>query len=173
MRLLSSSRSSRRSASFPLVLAACAVAVTPACKSARERAEEQARANAVAQVRFVDGGLAMTTEAGTFAFGAGSKIPDDFPKTVPIYPGSHVNMAASSPGAQGKPAWSLSLDTEDPAANVAAYCKAHMPGFTLASDLAMGDTQMQVWQSPALDVTYMIASNAGSPTAITMTVSSK
>lgn len=155
---------------------------TTACKSARERAEEQAAARrAAAQLTISDAGLTMTLEGGVFSLGAGTKLPDDFPKSVPVYPGSHIQMAARSPGAQGKPAWSLSLETQDPGTSVIAFYKAHMAGFTQASALAMGDTQMAVWQSAQLDVTLMVSSSAGGAesdgptgaTALTMTVSSK
>src|SRR5580704_13479327 len=82
------------------------------CKSSQEKAGQRAaQTQSGAQVQLVEGGLVMTNDAGTVALGENVKIPDDFPKTIPIYPGAKVNMASRSAADKGRTAWSLSLDT--------------------------------------------------------------
>src|SRR5208283_5394795 len=106
-------------------LALALIATLPAgagCKSAREKAEQRAvETQTGGQVQLVDGGLILRTDAGVVALGENSKIPDDFPKTIPVYPGARVNMAARSAGSGGKPAWSLSLETGDEQPKVVAF----------------------------------------------------
>ncbi len=148
------------------------------CKSSQEKAGQRAaQTQNGAQVQLVEGGLVMTNDAGTVALGENVKIPDDFPKTIPIYPGAKVNMASRSAAEKGRAAWSLSLETGDEQPKVVAFYASGMaasPGaFKQGSDLALGDTQMTVWQSAQLDVTLMISATADSKTAITMTVTGK
>jgi hypothetical protein len=148
------------------------------CKSSQEKAGQRAATmQNGAQVQLVEGGLLMTTDAGTVALGENAKIPDDFPKTVPLYPGAKVNMAARSAGDKGKPAWSLSLESGDEQPKVVAFYASNMTAsagaFKKGSDLALGDTQMTVWQGAQFDVTLMISAGADNQTAISMTVAGK
>jgi hypothetical protein len=148
------------------------------CKSSQEKAGPRPSVTQNGtQVQLVEGGLVMTTDAGTVALGENAKIPDDFPKTVPLYPGAKVNMASRSAAEKGKAAWSLSLETGDEQPKVVAFYASAMAASTGAfkkgSDLALGDTQMTVWQGAQLDVTLMISAGAENQTAITMTVTGK
>jgi len=165
------------SASLPVVLLATLAAST-GCKSSHDKPQERPAATETpGQLTMMDGGLTLMTDAGLVAFGGVAKVPADFPKTVPVYPGVKVNMAAHATGAKGKPAWSLSLETGDEQPKVVAFYASSFTAsagkFTKASDLAMGDTQMTVWQSADYDVTLMISAGAESQTTITMTVAGK
>jgi hypothetical protein len=150
------------------------------CKSSHDKAQASPAATtqqSEGKVQLVEGGIVLTTDAGIVALGANTKIPDDFPKTVPVYPGAIVNLAGRSAGAQGKPAWTLSLETGDEQAKVVAFyasgLAASAAAFKKNSDLNLGDTQMSVWQSAPYDVTLMITAGAENQTTITMTVSGK
>jgi hypothetical protein len=163
--------------SLPVVVIATLGAAT-GCKSSHDKAQERAAATEVpGQLQLTDGGLTLTSESGVIALGETSKVPDDFPKNVPVYPGAKVDMAAHRTGAKGKPAWSLSLETGDEQAKVVAFYTSGMTAsagkFTKASDLAMGDTQMTVWQSADYDVTLMISAGAENQTTILLTVAGK
>ena len=166
------------SPAVPLAFVLTATLVAGAgCKSSQEKAGPRpAQTQSAAQVQLVDGGLFMTSEAGTVALGDNAAVPGDFPKTIPIYPGAKVNMASHSAADKGK-AWSLSLETGDEQPKVVAFYASSMAAsagaFKKGSDLALGDTQMTVWQSAQLDVTLMISATAESTTAITMTVTAK
>src|SRR5450631_3188294 len=105
------------------------------------------------QVRIDGGDISLSNSGGTV--GLGGKIPDDFPKAVPVYPGAKVNLATRS--AKTKPAWSLALVTGDDPEHVMAFYRSHLAGFQSTSDRTLGDTHMSVWQSPELDVTLLVA----------------
>jgi hypothetical protein len=167
----------RRPSLLPPVLVLAALATT-GCKSSHDKPESQHVVPAVdGKLAIVDGGMALVTDAGVLSFGSISSIPEDFPKALPIYPGTKVDMATRTAAAHGKIAWSLSLETGDEQPKVVAFYGSAMTasagGFTKASDLAMGDTQMTVWQSAQYDVTLMIAKGAENETTISMTVNSK
>jgi hypothetical protein len=161
-----------------VVLIAVASFACKSNKNSQDRTAAAAASQAAGQIQLVEGGLVMFTDAGSVALGTNSKIPDDFPETIPIYPGARVNMASRST-AQGKLAFSLSLETGDAQPTVVAYYAKGMAAakgagaFTRGSDLALGDTQMTVWQSARYDVTLMISAEADNGTAITMTVTGK
>jgi hypothetical protein len=169
---------SRTSPAFPIVLATLAlVSAASGCKSSREKAVERAAEEQSGQVQLTEAGITMTTDAGAVTLGPGSKIPDDFPKTVPVYPGAKVNMAARSAAGKDRATWSLSLETGDEQPKVVAFYASSMSAsvgkFTKGSDLPLGDTQMTVWQSAQFDVTVMISAGAESQTTITETISAK
>jgi len=137
------------------------------CKRASDKPKE-----VPGELFFTEGGLELKTDAAVVTVGADAKVPADFPKTIAIYPGARVDLATSSlRGA--KPAWTLTLETGDERAKVVEYYAGHMTAFTKATDLAMGDTQMTVWQGPQNDVTMMVAPGASGETTISVTVTSK
>jgi hypothetical protein len=161
-------------------LASCAVAVSlalapSACKRASERAEERAIEQQTGDQVRVDSEKQTVTvgnDAGSLVSSLGSKVPDDFPKVVPIYPGGKPMIAAKSSNPQGKPAWSVTLETDDTKDKVVAYYKANMSGLKLASDMDMGQTDMSIWQSPQYDVTLMV-SEADQKTTIIVSATGK
>ena len=121
------------------------------------------------QVRIDGGDISLSNSAGTV--GLGGKVPDDFPKAVPVYPGAKVNLATRS--ASAKPAWSLALVTGDDPDHVMDFYRSHLAGFQSASDRTLGETHMSVWQSAQLDVTMVVAQAPDQETSISMTVSSR
>jgi outer membrane lipoprotein-sorting protein len=66
----------------------------------------------------------MKTEGGqAMAFGKGAKVPDGFPKDIPIYPGAEIQMSSSDPGTKTFAVQALSADAID---KVAEYYKKEM-----------------------------------------------
>jgi hypothetical protein len=165
---------------FALALAAAVALPGVACKSAAERAREKAEEKAIetqtgGQVQLDDkkGTLTIVTEAGAMTLGTGSSLPADFPKSVPIYPGATTGFSSKSADPRGKDVWSVQLESGDSKDKVVAWYKANMGGFTSASDMDLGESSMQVWQSPKLDVTLIIGSEPNAKTSIMLNASSK
>ena len=162
--------------SSPLLAAALvltsALALT-GCKRISEKVEEKAIQNQTGgQVDLQNGSLTIKSDAGTVVVGTSSKLPDDFPKAVPVYPGAKVEMAAKS-SQNGKTVWSLTLETGDAHDKVAAFYKSGMSAFKETSSMKMGDSDMNVWQSAQYDVTLMVATGSDQKTTLSMTVASK
>ncbi|HEY8038268.1 MAG TPA: hypothetical protein VIF15_00670 [Polyangiaceae bacterium] len=166
-----------RSALLLAVVAASLAISTTACKSAADRAREKAEEKAIeqqtgGQVTIDDkqGTMTLVNDAGTVTMGAGAKIPADFPKSVPVYPGATTDLASRQSNPQGKPAWSLTLETGDAKDKVVAYYKANLADFKVASDMDMGEAHMSVWQNAQYDLTLMISEGSDKKTAITISV---
>jgi hypothetical protein len=120
------------------------------------------------------GTLTVTSEAGSIS-GTGDlpSVPDDFPKTIPLYTGAHVYSAAKSSGPDGRPSWMVTLDTGDAKDKVVDFYKANMAGFKLANSMDMGDTSMCVWQGSQYDATLMANVEPDQKTRFTLTASGK
>lgn len=163
---------------LPVVVALVAVsaACTVGCKRLAEKAEEKAiERNTGGQVTINDkkGTLTIVTDAGAMTMGATTKVPDDFPKAVAIYPNAKPSFAAKTLDPKGKEVWSLTFDTNDTKEQVVSYYKANMSGFTVATSMDMGQSSMNVFQSPKYDVTLMVSSETSSKTAITLNAVTK
>jgi hypothetical protein len=101
-----------------------------------------------------------------------AEVPADFPKDVPIYRDSKVIFSAKSTK-RGRTAWSVTMESGDARDAVAAFYKAHMPAFTLATSMDMGDTTMCIWQGTDVDVTLMVMTQPDQKTNATLTVTGK
>jgi len=166
-----------------LTVAALVVAValpSVACRKLAEKAEERAiekslekQGGGQVSINGEKGSISIVSDAGSFVMGAGAKIPDDFPKAVPIYPGAKPAFAARSTDPKGKAAWSLQMETPDSKDQVVAYYKGHMSGFTQATTADMGKSAMDVWQSPQLDVTLIVGGENAKTTSISLNAASK
>jgi hypothetical protein len=166
---------------LPVVLALAALSVLPSvgCKRLAERAAEKAEEKAIEKqtggqvsINGEKGQLTITTDAGAMTFGTGAKIPDDFPKAVPVYPGAKPSLGAKS-AAAGKDVWTVAMETTDTKDQVVAFYKSNLSGFTQASTMDLGTSTMSVYQSPKLDVTVMAAAQSAGKTEITLNVSTK
>ena len=147
-----------------------------ACKGGdKDKAPAPPPSASGSQVEITSSGITVHTDAGTFAVGGDAKVPDDFPKTVPIYPGAKPLLAGKTANGQGKPSWSVTLETPDEVTKIVAFYKSKLTSFTLASDLAVGDSNMSVWQSPTYDVSAMVAAVPGDQpsTSILLSVTAK
>jgi hypothetical protein len=148
---------------FILGSVAASLALAPSgCRSAPERNSGGADPQVAAEER-----IALTTTEG------GSRIPDDFPVSVPIYPGARTTIVTKSGNARGKPAWSVTLASDDPKERVSSYYKANMKDFTSASEMSLADTTMSVWRNGRYDVTILVGPGANQKTEIALTVAQK
>jgi hypothetical protein len=168
----------RRSIIALLVVASALPSV--ACRKLAEKAEERAiekslEKNGGGQVSIDSkkGSLSIVTDGGTFQMGAGAKIPDDFPKAVPIYPNAKPAFAARSTDPKGKSAWSVEMETSDSKDQVVAYYKSNMGGFTQQTTADMGKSAMEVWQSAQYEVTLIIGGDNPKTTSISLNATSK
>jgi hypothetical protein len=162
-----------------VALAAGVALPSIACKQMAERAREKAEEKAIeqqtgGQVKLDNekGTMTIVTDAGAMTLGTGARLPDDFPKAVPAYPGAAVQFAAKTSNA-GKDAWSAAFETTDSKDKVAAFYKSNLSGFTQASSMDLGESIVQAWQSPKLDVSLIVASDSAGKTSITMGVTAK
>jgi len=161
-----------------LVLAAAFVLPSVGCKRLAERAAEKAEEKALEKgtggqvsINGQKGTMTIVTDAGEVMLGATAKIPEDFPKSIPVYAGANPKMAMKS-ASNGKEAWSLSLESTDSKDKIVAFYKANMSGFTVASTMDMGTSSMTVYQSPKYDVTVMVSAESKT-TGISLNVASK
>jgi len=151
-----------------LVLLTIVALLSTACRKVKVE-ETSIESQTGGEVRIDGSDISLVNSAGTV--GLGGKIPDDFPKAVPVYPGAKVNMATRS--AKVKPAWSLALVTGDDPDHVMAFYRSSLAGFQVISDRTLAETHMSVWQSAQLDVTLVVAQAADQETSISMTVSGR
>jgi hypothetical protein len=119
------------------------------------------------------GTLTVTSEAGSITAAVGPTVPDDFPKAIPVYAGAHVAFAAKSTGPDGRPSWTVTLDTGDAKDKVVDFYKANMAGFKLVNSMDMGDTSMCAWQGSQYDATLMASVEPDQKTSFTLTASGK
>jgi hypothetical protein len=164
---------------LPLAVAAAVALHSVSCKRMSERAREKAEEKAIekqtgGQVKLDNekGTMTIVTDAGAMTVGTGAKLPDDFPKGVPPYPGATVQFAAKSSNA-GKDVWSAAFETTDSKDKVAAFYKSNLSGYTQASSMELGDSVVQAWQSAKYDVSLIVAADAAGKTTITMGVTAK
>ena len=162
-----------------LVLAAASALPTAGCKRLAERAAEKAEEKAIEKqtggqvsINGQKGTMTIVTDAGAVTMGELAKIPDDFPKNVPIYPGSKPKVAVKS-ATGGKDSWSIIVETTDSKDKVVAYYKANMSGFTQASTMDLGTSAMEVYQSPKMDVSLIVGSESDGKQSITLAVQTK
>jgi hypothetical protein len=152
----------RRARSVVPAIAVALALAHASCRTAPERAQPVADAQAPGTERVV-----LATADG------GARIPEDFPASIPIYAGAKTTMVTRSTSPRGKPAWSVTLESDDPRDRVASFYKASMKGFTSASDMALADTWMSVWRNAQYDVTILVAQGAAQKTAITLAVAQR
>lgn len=146
------------------------------CKSPAEKAAEKAAEETTGGQAKVDektGSVEVKTKdkdgkETTIAFGPNSKIPDDFPKTVPIYPGSKIMSTVSL--AEGKNGHLITLQTDAEPPAVLDYYKKNLVGFKTDSELASGTESMLMMSNTDLSVSISITKSEGD-TLVQLTVS--
>jgi hypothetical protein len=149
------------------------------CKKSEDEAAERAVEQATGGKAKVDsktGSVEVKTKDPSgketnVQFGPGSKVPDDFPKEVPIYPGSKVMSAVSL--AEGKNGHLLTLTTPDQATTVIEYYKKNLAGFKPDSELGSGGDGTMLMMSNA-EITVSIAvSRSDDETMVQLTVNKR
>ncbi|HEY8091321.1 MAG TPA: hypothetical protein VIF09_25835 [Polyangiaceae bacterium] len=163
-----------------VALLAASTLATTGCKRLAEKAAEKAEEKAIERAAGAkgvqinsngQGSMTVVTDAGTVMLGSGAKIPEDFPKEVPVYPGASPTASIkTSEGA--RPAWTLTFETTDSKDKVAAYYKANLSGFTQKSAMDLGQASILVYSSAKYDVS-LTANQQGPKTEILLAVSGK
>jgi hypothetical protein len=150
-----------------LLLVLVALALVPACKRARNAALEQRtrEATGVERVEIGDDGkrvtLSNTADGGAteVELGESARIPADFPRNVPIYPGAKL-VAAVGTTDQGKRSHVVTLSAAATAASVYAFYKQRLPSFGTVEELSLGGLRMLTAKDPAgVTVEVMVTAN--------------
>jgi len=100
----------------------------------------------------------MKTEGGqAMAFGKGARLPDGFPKDIPMYPGAEIQMSSADPSSKTFAVQALSAEGVD---KVAEYYKKEMK----SQGWNEGDGVVQTGANPM----YMLNFDKGGMSAIVM-----
>jgi hypothetical protein len=98
------------------------------------------------------------------------EIPDDFPRTLPLYPGGRITLGGVRRVPPGKRSWSLTVETPDPKLRVLAFYQANLPGFEPTGGVDVGDSVLAVWRSPPMDLDLYVGKGADGNTTVTLDV---
>jgi len=129
------------------VVLVAAATFASGCGRSGEKAQEQAIDKATSgQVQVDTDGKTVTVsspDGGPNAtFGSGPKVPDAFPKDVPVYPGAKVVGSDVTTNASGKTGFLVTLQTIDTADQVATYYKTELARMTTTMDMTSGTGRM-------------------------------
>lgn len=112
-----------------------------------------------------DGKLRVQSKDGKGTFVVGeNKVPDDFPKNVPVYPGAKVESSMAGTGAQGDTGFMLTLSTPDPVEKVGAFYKdaATKNGGKQQLDMQTPAGHMVSWQtSDGISASVVVSGDSG------------
>jgi hypothetical protein len=155
---------------------AISLIVAAGCKSPAEReAEKSVEATTGGQAKIDEktGSVEVKTtdkegRETNVQFGPNSKLPEDFPKSVPIYPGAKLMSTVSL--ADGKNGHLVTLSTKDEPKTVVEYYKKNLVGFKSDSELSAGDVTMLMMSNAELSVSISITQSEGD-TLVQLTVS--
>jgi hypothetical protein len=135
-----------------------------ACSKLKEKIAEKAAEKAVEQatgqdVDLEDGRVTVKDDKGNKAeFGAGAKVPKDWPALLAPYPGSNV-VASYSARKSARLSGSLSLTTTDAAEKVFGHYESKLSGFTLKSETNYGGTQIKQFEKDGRRVAINVIPN--------------
>lgn len=159
-----------------LFFAISLIVAATGCKSAAEKEAEKSVEETTGGQAKVDektGSVEVKTKdkdgrETNVQFGPNSKIPDDFPKSVPIYPGAKLMSTVSL--ADGKNGHLITLESKDEPTQVLEYYKKNLVGFKTDSELASGTESMLMMSNAELTVSLSITKSNGD-TLVQLTVS--
>ena len=162
------------------------VASLPACFCGRmkERLAEKAAEAAFeaatddgkggkAKVDISKGSLTITDSkgGGMFAVGAGTKLPDTWPKDFPLAAGAKVTFALDTPNGA-----SVTFETADPPAKVYEYYAKEMPGqgwkINVRTTSDDGGTLMMT-KDPKRSATVVISGSGGKTSVVLSSATAK
>lgn len=120
-----------------------------------------------------DGKLAVkvTDDKGTtMTLAASDKLPDDFPKSVPIYPGAKVQATLAGKSETKEGGFMVTLSSPDPTANVGAFYKdASTKGRKQILEMTTPGGQTASWQTAdGYHVTAVVSRDASNQTVIVL-----
>ena len=161
-----------------IVLVAAAALVMVGCgKKASESIAEKMIEHAMAKdgvkgkVNISDGKMSVETKDGTSTFSAGgdAKVPDTFPKDVPVYAGTKVLMSINVPNGAN-----LILESGDSVEKIVAFYKSKMTGAGWKEEMSMNQPNTTILAYKKEPRTVQLAvTQAGTTSQITLTVADK
>lgn len=163
------------------VLVGCSKIKEKIAEKMSEKAAEaviEAKTGEKVQIDQSDGKVRVQSKDGKGTFVVGeNKVPDDFPKNVPVYPGAKVESAMAATGGQGDSGFILTLSTPDAADKVAAFYKdaASKNGAKQLLDMQTPAGHMVSWQTTdALSASAVVSGDASeNKTTIMLQASAK
>jgi len=155
----------------------CGAAVEKASEKAVEVAIESAgdgQSGAKVDIQSQSGTISIKTAEGEASFGAGTTLPADFPKDVPVYPGANV-VSAIAANDNGRAGHHLVMETADGADKVVDFYKSNAPaGLTAKAEMNAGGSRTLMLTNADESRTVAVMANAqGGKTRFTLTVSNK
>jgi hypothetical protein len=118
--------------------------------------------------------VTVTTKDGAvYSGGENARIPDNFPKDIPPYPGAKVSSAVSA-GQQAASGYMLTLETNDSPEKVTDFYKSKMSGWINKMEMASGGGKVLLLESPDGKRQLSSVSNVSNGrTTLTLTVTEK
>jgi hypothetical protein len=160
-----------------LLLVGLCVAVVGCGKKAHESIAEKiiehqmAKEGVQGQVSISDNKVTVETKDGktSYAAGAGTPVPENFPKDVPVYAGATVMASVSVPDGHN-----LTLESKDGVEKVVAFYKSKMTagGWQEAMAMNQPDSSMLVYKKEPRTASIIIG-HSGKTTQINLTVANK
>jgi len=158
-----------------VLLSVCVIMVAGCGKRSGERIAEKMAEAAMAKdgvkgkVNISGDKVTIETKDGksTFASGGNAKVPENFPKDVPVYAGASILASASVPNGSV-----LTLQTKDAAAKVMSFYKGKLTGSGWTSEMTMeqGEQLMSAYKKGKKTIS-IIAGKSDKLTSITITAS--
>ncbi|OGG10310.1 hypothetical protein A2154_02625 [Candidatus Gottesmanbacteria bacterium RBG_16_43_7] len=117
-------------------------------------------------------GMTVKTDEGSFS--TGTSLPPDWPKDVPVYPGSTVTYSGTNNPQTGETGYSTVLTTNDDSQKVGAYYTKELPaqGWLVTGTQNIADTTVISATKDDRTLSMAAATEEGK-TTITLGVSSK
>lgn len=159
-----------------LVLLAVALAST-GCGKIREKLAQKAAEKAIE--RSTGGEVQLGGSSGTVTvkdakggaqaqFGAGAKLPDDWPAKVPAYPGATVIASASTPN--GKTAQMSSKDAPD---KVFDFYKSKMSGLTKTGEVNLPNMRTMALKDGASTISITVMNGEAGGSTISLSIGAR
>lgn len=149
-------------ASRPLVALLCVVAVALlACGKLKEKIAEKAVEKTVEQatgqdVDLEEGRVTVKDDKGnTTEWGAGAKLPDDWPKELEPYPGAKL-VGTFSTRQNGKLSGSIAMTTDAAPDKVFDHYQAKLKGFTFKSETNFNGNRIKQFVQDKRGVTITV-----------------
>lgn len=132
---------------------------------------QMAKEGVKGQVDISGNKVTVETKEGktSYAVGAGTQIPDTFPKDIPVYGGVTVMASVSTPDGHN-----LTLASKDSVEKIMAFYKGKMTGAGWEEAMAMNqpESSMLVYKKGGRTVSVVV-SHSGDATQISLTAAQK
>jgi hypothetical protein len=111
-----------------------------------------------------------SADGSVYVGGEGVKLPDDFPKDIPIYPGSKIVSAVSAARTETS-GHMATFQTSDAPEKIAAFYKSKFSAWQVKMEMASGGGKVLLLQSADGKRSITVVANpSGGLTTVTLTV---